>query len=188
LAFGVWRLAFGVWRLAFGVWRSAFGVRRLGVWLMRHGHMSRRDNLNVAWQFIAWKVRLEDPPRRVRCDGLPPAAPRSGVQVRFLLRTRRLCVPPALSFNRRPHRTLRGGITAVAFQAINCLATFILSLRDKARRRRRAARKKQTSGNWNQLPDITFSSKNQTEIISAEEATKPGRRFARCSVGRCNSS
>jgi hypothetical protein len=48
--------------------------------------------MNVARQFTAWKVRLEDPPRRVRCDGLPPAAPRSGVQVRFLLRTRRLCV------------------------------------------------------------------------------------------------
>src|ERR1700752_3790420 len=50
--------------------------------------------------------------------------------------------------NRRSHRTLRHGITAAVFQAINCLATFIRSLRDKVRRSRKDLLvKNETSGN-----------------------------------------
>ena len=85
--------------------------------------------MEVARQFIAWKVPREDPPRRVRCDGyrrsilLQRAGSFSGSDKTSLRNGKSGC-------NHRSHRTLRDGITAAAFQAINCLATFIWSLRD----------------------------------------------------------
>ena len=99
--------------MAFGVRRSAFGVRRLGVRRSANGScatnvLSRRDEMNVAWQFIAREAPQEDPPRRVRCDGFRRGLP-SRSALPFLLGIKRLSITTNLGATAESYRTLRGG-------------------------------------------------------------------------------
>jgi len=87
------------------------------MWTGADGLLSRRrDGMIVARQFIAWNRAKNDPSRRGRCDRDVEFAEGHGVK-------RHDC-----DLNHTvPYET---GPLCGVFQAINCLATFIRSLRD----------------------------------------------------------
>src|ERR1700756_4048545 len=84
--------------------------------------LSRRDSMNVAWQFTAWKqFEKAFRPVKVRHDN-----------------GSRFCSRPQ-DTDRMPHRTksyrlYETAFSLASFQAVNCQATLIKSLRDKALR------------------------------------------------------
>src|ERR1700746_3237029 len=90
----------------------------MGCGAHKFGFLSRRDWMMVARQFTAWDAFEKEPSRRVRCDRLAG------------------CVLFALGGGRPGRRKIKpfpaGRIRSWdAYQAINCLATIIPSLRDK---------------------------------------------------------
>jgi hypothetical protein len=80
------------------------------------GRLSLRDVMKVARQFIAWNTSA----KRIRPVGYGPM----GAAISFTAADQLDPRP------QRSHRTLRDGPACERLQAINCLATFISSLRD----------------------------------------------------------
>jgi len=85
--------------------------------------------MKVARQFIAWNAQQIDPSRRERCKEISLARVSFN---RVSSSTRDLFAGGSRTKN-QSDRTLRDGSFGMARQAINCLATFIQSLRDKNR-------------------------------------------------------
>jgi hypothetical protein len=82
------------------------------------GILSRRGCLNVARQFIAWNAPNPRPSRRERYDSVP-----------------RLCKPRRTTRRHiEPNHFISTRRTTFSdtFQAMNCLATFVWSLRDRS--------------------------------------------------------
>jgi hypothetical protein len=110
-------------------WASGSSMRPINIG--DAASLSRRGWMKLVRQFIAWDHATRDPSRRARYYRSP--------RVGTVTRSRSVCKHVRYRMTDRPaaidHTVLYGtDPTCPGFQAMNCLATFILSLRDERAR------------------------------------------------------